>query len=50
MVTGEEVIIGRDILESIEQDAVIALRLTCDSCKKSITQCRCTKRQVRKIG
>jgi hypothetical protein len=49
-ITGEDVIIGRDVLQHIPNETLISLRYICDSCRRTISLCRCSKKRVQKLG
>ena len=49
-IIGEDVIIGRDILQGMTSEALTSLRYICDSCRRTISLCRCTKKRVQKLA
>ena len=49
-VIGEDIIIGRDILLGMSTETLGSMRYICDSCRRTINLCRCSKRWVQKLG
>lgn len=49
-IIGEDVIIGRDILQGMTAETLASLRYICDSCRRTISLCRCTKKRVQKLA
>lgn len=49
-ITGEDMIIGRDILDMLAPEDIAGLRYTCDSCRGDIMRCRCSRTAVQRLG